>query len=60
MLKEWLERNLQEPFFRAEMVKAGINVVERADQNLGTIKAMAFCGAIYMAFCVFWYAKYIA
>ncbi|MFZ5651709.1 MAG: hypothetical protein ACOY4I_12750 [Bacillota bacterium] len=59
MLKEWLERNLQDPFFRAEMVKAGINVAEGADKNLGTVSAMAFFGAIYMAFCVFWYAKYI-
>lgn len=59
MLKEWLERNLQYPFFRAEMVKAEINVAEGADQNLRTVSAMAFFGTIYMAFCVFWYAKYI-
>lgn len=59
MLKEWLERNLQDPFFRAEMVKTGINVAEGADQNLRTVSAMAFFGAIYMVFCVFWYAKHI-
>jgi len=59
MLTEWLEKNLEEPFFRAEMVKAQTDIVQDADLNLGTVKAMAFFGTVYMVFCVFWYAKYI-
>lgn len=59
MLGEWLEKNLQDPFFRAEMVKAQVNVVEGAERNLAAIKAMAVFGAVYMTFCVYWFAKYI-
>ena len=60
MLNEWVERNLQDPFFRAEMVKAEINLVKDADSNLGTVKAMAVFGSAYMAFCVYSYIRYIA
>ncbi|MFZ5642982.1 MAG: hypothetical protein ACOY46_05285 [Bacillota bacterium] len=60
MLKEWVERNLQDPFFRAEMVKAEINVVKDADSNLGTVKSMAVLGSAYMAFCAYSYLKYVA
>ena len=60
MLGEWLEKNLQDPFFRAEMVKAQVNVVEGAERNLAGIKAMAVFGTVYMTFCVYWFAKYIA
>lgn len=59
MLKEWMERNLQEPFLRAELLKAEA-YASQGGQNLGTVKALAFFGVVYMAFCVFWYAKYAA
>ncbi|KJS02103.1 MAG: hypothetical protein VR68_03490 [Peptococcaceae bacterium BRH_c4a] len=60
MLTEWVEKNLEGPFFCAEMVKARINIAQGADLNLGTVKAMASFGAVYMVLCVFWYAEYIA
>ncbi|MHB8155861.1 MAG: hypothetical protein ACYDEQ_00450 [Desulfocucumaceae bacterium] len=59
MFREWVEKNLQEPFFQAEMHKAQINLTEDADKNLGTIKALAVYGATYVAFCIYCYAKYI-
>lgn len=59
MLREWMEKNLQEPFFKAEMVKTRINVAEGAEENLGTVKAMAVFGTLYMSFCAYGYAKYI-
>lgn len=60
MLGEWLENNLQDPFFRAEMVKVQVNVVEGAERNLASIKAMAVFGTVYMTFCAYWFAKCIA
>ncbi|MFZ5596049.1 MAG: hypothetical protein ACOY31_03455 [Bacillota bacterium] len=56
---KWMEKYLQEPFYVAELVKAGINTEEGADRNLGTIKAMAVFGTIYMALCVFWSFQYL-
>jgi hypothetical protein len=59
MLREWLEKNLQEPFLRAEMVKTEINATPGAEANLGTIKALGIFGALYMMVCAYWFARYI-
>lgn len=60
MLKDWLEKNLQEPFFMAEMAKARANLAPDAELSLAPIKAMAVFGTVYMAFCAYWFVKYIA
>lgn len=59
MLKEWLEKNLQEPFFLAEMVKAQTGLVRYEKAGLETVKALAIFGTVYMTFCAYWFAKYI-
>ncbi|HBV97331.1 MAG: hypothetical protein JL50_08855 [Peptococcaceae bacterium BICA1-7] len=59
MLREWIERNLQDPFFQAEMYKAGINV-EEGTRDFGTIGILTVFGTAYAAFCVYSYVKYIA
>lgn len=59
MLKEWLEKNFQEPFFVAEMAKAQASLVRYEDADLGTVKALAVFGTVYMAFCAYWFARYI-
>lgn len=60
MLREWTERNLQDPFFQAEMYKAQINLEEGSSRDFGTIGTLAAFGTAYVAFCVYSYAKYIA
>jgi len=59
MFREWLEKNLQEPFFQAEMVKTSISVAEGAGENLSVIKAMALFGTVYMTFCAYWMVRYL-
>ncbi|MFZ5634342.1 MAG: hypothetical protein ACOY40_16015 [Bacillota bacterium] len=59
MIRKFLEKNLQEPFFLAEMYKAQVSVAGGAESNLGTIKAMELFGAVYMTFCMYWFARYI-
>lgn len=59
MLKEWLEKNLQEPFFLAEMARAEASLAQDGEAGLGTVKAVAVFGAVYMTFCLYWFAKYI-
>lgn len=59
MLKEWIEKNLQRPFYQAEILKAQINIAESGEGNLCTVKVMAVYGAVYMSFCVYWFFKYI-
>jgi hypothetical protein len=60
MLKDWMERNLQEPFYQAEIYKAGINLEDGANKDFGTIKTLAVFGTAYIAFCAYSYAKYVA
>lgn len=60
MLGEFLEKNLQEPFFMAEMHKVQMSAARETDENLVTIKALAVFGAVYMSFCVYWFGQYIA
>ncbi|MCL6477713.1 MAG: hypothetical protein K6T65_04790 [Peptococcaceae bacterium] len=58
MLKKFFEKNLQEPFFLAEIYKAQISVAEGAGGSLGTVKAISVFAAVYMAFCAYWYTIY--
>ncbi len=58
MLREWMEKNLQDPFFQAEMYKAEINV-EEGSRDFGTIGTLTVFGMVYVAFCIYSYAKYI-
>lgn len=60
MFNEWVEKNLQDPFYRAEIHRAGINLETRDSRDFGTIKTLAVFGTAYTVFCVYCYAKYLA
>jgi hypothetical protein len=58
-LAQWLVKYLEEPLFRAEMVKTRINIAGKTGGSLWAIWAIAVYGVVFMVFCLLWFILYI-